>query len=97
MRAKWHAAHDGCAVDAARFADQEARKESLLGRGAFVRCSAIGFGDGLVRVTFRNAEGVYRDVDMSRDVYRAVPLDEPATFASFYPADHSQAWEEVLA
>ncbi len=95
MRAKWRAAHDGCGAEAVRFAAQEKVREALLLQGAYVRCSAIGIGDDLVRVTFRNAQGVYRDVDMSRDVYRAVPLGEPATFATFYPADHSQAWQIV--
>ena len=55
----------------------------LLAAGEYVRSSAIGTGDGLVRVTFRNASGGTVDGYVSTERYHAVSLLDVATPDTF--------------
>ena len=94
----WLEAHESCASSSAEYAAVEARKAALLAGGAYVRTAAVGkdpdprrhfapeFDSGVVFVWFRNAAGEERTVEMGADRYRAVPLLEPATYATFFPA-----------
>ena len=82
----WLEAHESCASSSAEYAAVEARKAALLAEGAYVRTAAVNAGDGIVKVWFRNAAHVERVVLMGADRYRAVPLLEPATYATFFPA-----------
>ena len=69
---------------AAEYAERKEREAELLAAGEFVRDSAIGgIGTDRVAVTFRDRDGREATGEVSQEIYRALPLGEPATPADF--------------
>ena len=82
--------HSSCLIASQRMAADHALTDALLAVGEYVRTSAITDSDGNVRVGFRGANGARAVFGMARDTYRAIPLMEPATPASYRA--HGAVW-----
>jgi hypothetical protein len=71
-----------CHEKHAEFVAQEARKQEMLDAGKWLRCAALGVGNGpdrKVHVVFRNKTGAEKGLYMAAATYNALPLLSHAT------------------
>jgi hypothetical protein len=75
--------HSSCLAASQKMAADQAFTDALMAVGEYVRTSAVRDDEGNVRVGFRGANGARAVFGMSQGTYRAIPLLEPATPASY--------------
>lgn len=78
--------HDSCKVNHEIYAKEEAERARLEDAGEYIRTAALGKGDDVVRVVFRNKDGHELGYDMSRELYRSFEIGVPVTLSQFMSA-----------
>ena len=78
----WHR-KKGCEKHAIQFQKEQQLKQDLLNQGKYLRCSALGMGDGKVHVLFENQEKNCIGRYMDKTLYDAFNLGIGLTIDDF--------------